>query len=193
MFPRVGGPRRLAGVSILVILTWITILWIFLPLDSPIFSWFRLTTSKVFDIFRSSNDDERLLLEQPGRFPFADGEVAYIVKTGYGTLERVAALLEASKSIGTGSKYAEDNLLVVGDFATDFDFEGRKVVIHDMVAAVLEHDAMVKTPVKNTERLYQYGNMTMAIKDGRKKEAEQFSKAVGWELDALKARHPHTS
>lgn len=164
-----------------------------MPLDSPIFSWFRLTTSKVFDIFRSPNDDERLLLEQPGRFPFADGEVAYIVKTGYGTLERVPALLEASKRIGMGSKYAEDNILVVGDFATDFDFEGRKIVIHDMVAAALEHDAVVKTPVKNTERLYQYGNMTLAIKDGRKKEAEQFSKAVGWELDALKARHPHTS
>ncbi|KAK7744942.1 hypothetical protein SLS53_003175 [Cytospora paraplurivora] len=177
MFPRVGGPRRLAGISVLVIFTWISVLWIFLPLDSPLFSWFRLTTSKVFDIFRSPNGDERLLLEQPGRFPFADGEVAYIVKTGYGTLERVPALLEASKSIGTGSKYAEDNFLVVGDFATEFDFQGRSIVIHDMVAAVLQHDAVVKTPVKNTERLYQYGNMTLAIKDGRKKEAEEYSKA----------------
>ncbi|KUI60041.1 Glycoprotein-N-acetylgalactosamine 3-beta-galactosyltransferase 1 [Cytospora mali] len=186
MFPRVMGPRRLAGITTLVFLIWIIILWISLPFDSPILSWLRLATSKVFEVFRSPNDDERLLLEQPGRFPFADDEVAYIVKTGYGTLERVPALLEASRRIVKGSEYEDDNILVVGDFATEFDFQGKTVVIHDMVAAVMEHDAVVKTPIKSTERAYKYGNMTLAIKDGRKKDAEQYSKAVGWDLDALK-------
>lgn len=186
MFPRVAGPRRLAGITTLVFLTWITVLWIYLPVDSLLLSWVRLNTSKVSSVFRGPTDDERLLLERPGRFPFADDEVAYIVKTGYGTQERVPALLEASRNIGTGSKYSDDNILVVGDFATEFDFEGKTVVIHDMVAAAMEHEAVVKTPAKSTERMHKYGNMTLAIKDGRKKEAEQYSKAVGWELDALK-------
>ena len=186
MFPRVAGPRRLAGITVLVFLTWLAVLWISLPYDSTVLSWLRLRTSILFSFFRSPTDDERLLLERPGRFPFADDEVAYIVKTGYGTQERVPALLEASRSIGTGSKYAEDNILVVGDFAAELDVEGKTVVIHDMVAAAMEHEAVVKMPVKNTERWYKYGNMTLAIKEGRKTEAEQYSKAVGWELDALK-------
>lgn len=186
MFPRLAGPRRLAGITIIVLLTWLTVLWISLPFDSPILSWIRLTTSKFFRVLRSPNDDEKLLLEQPGRFPFTDDEVAYIVKTGYGTQERVPALLEASWRVRARSEYEQDNILLVGDFNAEFDFQGKTVVIHDMVAAAMEHDAVIKTSNKNTERAYKYGNMTLAIKDGKKKEAEEYSKAVGWELDALK-------
>lgn len=186
MFPRVAGPRRLAGITLLVLLAWTVALWIFLPYDNPFILFLQFTTSRFASFFRSSTDDERLLLEKPGRFPFTDDEVAYIVKTGYGTQERVPALLDASKSIGTGSKYAEDNILVVGDFAGDLDFQGRPVVVHDMVAAVMEHEAVVAMPVKNTERMQKYGNMTLAITEGKLEEAEQYSKAVGWELDALK-------
>lgn len=186
MFPRLAGPRRLAGIAIIVLLTWITVLWVSLPFDSPILSWLRLRTSKLFGALRSPNDDERLLLELPGRFPFTDEEVAYIVKTGYGTQERVPALLEASWRTRARSEYEEDNILLVGDFTAEFVSQGRTVVIHDMVAAAMEHDAVVKTTNKNTERAYKYGNMTLAIKDGKKKEAEEYSKAVGWELDALK-------
>lgn len=143
-------------------------------------------TAKAFGIIRSPNDDERLLLEQPGRYPFTDDEVAYIVKTGYGTQERVPALLEALWRTRARHEDEEDNILLVGDFATEFDFHGTTVVIHDMVAAAMEHDAVIKTSVKNTERSYKYGNMTLAIKDGKKKDAEEYSKAVGWDLDALK-------
>lgn len=186
MFPRVAGPRRLAGITVLVFLTWMAVLWISLPYDSTVLSWLRLRTSIIFSVFRSPTSDERLLLERPGRFPFADNEIAYIVKTGYGTQERVPALLEASSNMGPGSKYVEDNTLVVGDFASQLEIEGKTVVIHDMVAAALEHEVVIRMPVRNTERLNKYGNMTLAIKDGRKKEAEQYAKAVGWELDALK-------
>lgn len=186
MFLRLGGPRRLGGIAIIVLLTWVTVLWISLPFDSSVLSWIRLMTAKAFGIIRSPNDDERLLLEQPGRFPFTDDEVAYIVKTGYGTQERVPALLEASWRTRARHEDEEDNILLVGDFATELKFQGRTIVIHDMVAAAMEHDAVVKTSVKNTERSYKYGNMTLAIKDGKKKEAEEYSKAVGWDLDALK-------
>lgn len=188
MFLRLGGPRRLGGIAIIVLLTWLTVLWISLPFDSSVLSWIRLMTAKAFGIIRSPNDDERLLLEQPGRFPFTDDEVAYIVKTGYGTQERVPALLEASWRARARheDEDEDDNILLVGDFATELNFQGRTIVIHDMVAAAMEHDAVVKTSVKNTERSYKYGNMTLAIKDGKKKEAEEYSKAVGWDLDALK-------
>lgn len=186
MFPRVAGPRRLAGMAFLVFLAWSLILWIFLPYDNPIILFVQFTTSKVLSIFRSPTADERLLLERPGQFPFTDEEVAYIVKTGYGTQGRVPALLEASKSIGVGHKYEEDNILIVGDFATEFDFQGKKLLIHDMVAAVMEHEAVTKLTTNKTERMQKYENMTMAIQQGRKEEAEQYSKAVGWELDALK-------
>lgn len=186
MFPRVAGPRRLAGMALLVFLTWTVALWIFLPFDSPFILFLQFTTSRLASLFRSSADDERLLLERPGRFPFTDDEVAYIVKTGYGTQERVPALLEATRAIGAGRKYEEDNLLVVADFAGDLDILGRPVVVHDMVEAVMKHDAVLKTPVKNTDRMQKYGNMTLAITEGRTEEATQYSKAVGWELDALK-------
>lgn len=186
MFPRLAGPRRLAGMVFLVFLTWTLVLWIFLPYDHPFILFLQFTTSKVLGIFRSPTADERLLLENPGRFPFTDEEVAYIIKTGYGTQERVPALLEASRSIGTATKYEEDNILIVGDFATEFDFKGNKFAIHDMVAAVMEHEAVKTTETKNTERMQKYENMTLAIQEGRKEEAEQFSKIVGWELDALK-------
>lgn len=186
MFPRVAGPRRLAGMTLLVFLTWFFVLWIFLPYDNPFILFLQFTTSRVLSIFRSPTADERLLLEKPGQFPFTDDEVAYIVKTGYGTQDRVPALLEASKSIGTGRKYDEANILIVGDFAMEFEFRGRKVAIHDMVAAVMDHEAVQTTETKNMERMQKYENMTLAIQQGRKEEAAQFSKTVGWELDALK-------
>lgn len=188
MFPRIAGPRRLAGMALVVFLTWFLVLWIFLPYDNPFILFLQFTTSKVLAVFRSPTADERLLLEKPGQFAFTDEEVAYIVKTGYGTQERVPALLEASKSIGTGRKYGEDNILIVGDFATEFDFQGKKMVIHDMVAAVMENEAVKNKETKNTERMQKYENMTLAIQEGRKEEAEQFSKTVGWELDALKVQ-----
>lgn len=189
MFPRIAGPRRLLCFTILVFLFLTTVIWISLPFDSLVLSWVRLRTAQAFEMFRSPNDDEKLLFERPGRFPFADDEIAYIVKTGYGTLERVPALLEASRGVGAGSKYQDDNILLVGDFATEFDLNGRTVVVHDMVAAAMEHDAVVKTAAKNSERMHKYGNMTLALKEGRKKEAEEYAKAVGWELDALKVGH----
>lgn len=184
MFPRVAGPRRLVGTALLVLLVWFAIAWMFLPYDSPILSFLRLTSSKAFGTFRSPNADERLLLELPGQFPFTDEEVAYIVKTGYGTQERVPALLEASGGLKAGSEYG-DNILVVGDFATTLELKGKTVLIHDVVAAAIEHEA-VKAQIQSTERIFKYGNMTLAIKEGRKEDAEHSSKAVGWELDALK-------
>lgn len=185
MFPRVAGPRRLALVTGLVLLVWFTIAWMFLPYDSPFFSFLRLTSSKVSGTFRSPNADERLLLELPGQFPFTDEEVAYIVKTGYGTQERVPALLEASGALKGESEYG-DNILVVGDFSTTLELKGRTVPIHDVVAAAIEREDVVKTQIHGTERIQKYGNMTLAIQQGRKEDAEQSSKNVGWELDALK-------
>lgn len=186
MFPRVAGPRRLAGMTLLVFGAWTVALWIFLPPDNPFVLFLQFTTSRFASVFRSPTDDERLLLERPGRFPFTDDEVAYIVKTGYGTQERVPALLEATRAIGAGSKYDEDNILVVADFTGELEIMGRPVVVHDMVEAVMKHDAIVKTPLENTARMQKYGNMTLAITEGRTEEATQYSKAVGWELDALK-------
>lgn len=187
MFLRVARPRRLAGQTLLILLIWTVALWIFLPYDNPLILFLQFTSSRLSRLFHSSADDERLLLEHPGSFPFSDDEVAYIIKTGYGTQERVAALLEASKNTSVGTdKYAEDNILVVGDFAGALQFQGRPVVVHDMVSVVMEHDAVVNTDMNNTERIRKYRHMTLAIQEGRKEEAESYSKAVGWELDALK-------
>ncbi|PSR79123.1 hypothetical protein BD289DRAFT_442893 [Coniella lustricola] len=187
MFPRVAGPRRLAGISLLVLLTWIVVLWIVLPYDNSLVLFMQFSSSRLAALFRSSTDDERLVLDSPGLFPFTEEEVAYVVKTGYGTQERLPALLEASKSIGTGTKYAEDNILVVGDFAGKFEFQGRPIVIHDMVAAAVENEAILgATQTRDTDRMQKYRNMTAAIQNGDKEEAARYSKAVGWELDALK-------
>jgi hypothetical protein len=173
-------------VAGLVLLVWFAIAWMFLPYDSPFFSFLRLTSSKVSGTFRSPNADERLLLELPGQHPFTDEEVAYIVKTGYGTQERVPALLEASGALlKAGSEYG-DNVLVVGDFATTLELKGRTVPIHDVVAAAIDHEDVVKTEIQGTERIQKYRDMTLAIQQGRKGDAEQLSKAVGWDLDALK-------
>ncbi|KAG8170173.1 hypothetical protein KVR01_000918 [Diaporthe batatas] len=185
MFPRVAGPQRLALAAGLVLLVWFAIAWMFLPYDSPLFSFLRLTSSKVSGSFRPPDADERLLLELPGQYPFTDEEVAYIVKTGYGTQERVPALLEASGALKPGGEYG-DNILVVGDFATTLELKGRTVAIHDVVAAAIEHEAVVETQIQSTERLQKYRDMTHAIEQGRKEDAEQSSKAAGWELDALK-------
>ncbi|CAN8098709.1 unnamed protein product [Discula destructiva] len=187
MFPRVAGLRRLVGITLLVSLALTVAFWIFLPYDNPFILFLQFTSARVAVSFHSSADDERLLLEKPGRFPFADDEVAYIVKTGYGTQERVPALLEASQSIGVGTdKYEDDNMIVVGDFAGELDFQGRKVAVHDMVAAVMEHQAVLNTEMHNSERQRKYREMTLAIQEGRREEAVKYSKAVGWELDALK-------
>lgn len=186
MFPRVAGPRRLAGISLVVLLLWTVVLWLLLPLNSPFVLFLQFTSSRFASLFRSPTDDERLLLGSPGAFPFADNEIAYIVKTGYGTQERVAALVEATKAIGAGTKYDDHNILVVADFAGNLDILGSKVVVHDVVEAVMKHDSVVQTPVKNVERIQKYGNMTLAITEGRIEEATRYSQAVGWELDALK-------
>lgn len=186
MWPRVAGPRRLIGTTFVVLVVWTVVLWIFLPYDNPVLLLFRFVAQKTFSFLRVPFDDERWLYELP-EFPVdLSKDVALVIKTGYGTQERVPALFDALDMVY--QKEDDDNILVVGDFSKQYELNGREIVIHDMVAAVMGDKRL--RGVRHMDRFYKYGNMTAAIKKGNKKQAKDIAKKVGWELDALKVRSP---
>ena len=188
MWPRVAGPRRLVGTALFFFIVWTAVLWVLLPYDNPVLLLLRFVSQKALSFLRVPFDDETWLYELP-EFPVdLSSDVALVIKTGYGTQERVPALFDA---LGVAyQKEDANNILVVGDFSAHYQHNGQKLIVHDMVAAVMQNERL--KGIKHMDRLYKYGNMSAAIMKGNKKEAKDIAKKVGWELDALKVGRQNT-
>ncbi|KAK3997539.1 glycoprotein-N-acetylgalactosamine 3-beta-galactosyltransferase [Cladorrhinum sp. PSN332] len=156
--------------------------WIILPYDSVI----RLAVRWNLLQLRSSltpRTSENWVFSTRPQFPVDLGEdVLVILKTGYGTRDRVPAWLEALRD---GNEFRD--VLVIADYEGEgeqFEWKGQKLKVHDMVRRSLEHKTMKGS--EGHQRVGKYKSFKDAVESGDQETAMKLSRKFGWELDALK-------
>ncbi|KAE8364999.1 hypothetical protein BDV27DRAFT_127518 [Aspergillus caelatus] len=174
----VSRPMRV----LLYLVALVLLLCIVLPYDHPIRLSARFNV-KAFGAAFTSYLGGRWWFSERSTFPVVlSDDVAVLMKSGFGTKDRIAAWLEAHEQ----DRF--NNLLLVGDFATPsgqlFSYNGRRLPVFDLVAWMLEKgylSAELAHP-----RLMKHSNLSAAISNGDTEIAKELSKSFGWELDALK-------
>lgn len=163
------------------------LLWsIVIPLDSPI----RLAV--YFNVARARaaiQPDRDAYLGQPARYPLnVTGDVGYLVKTGFGTRDRVPRQLAAFAR--TGGLLGEEgrDFVVVGDWTTvnDTDAALVGVQVYDAIRLVIDHK--LGAAHEGAPRVAKYRKLQEAIARGDDATALDIGRRFGWELDALKVR-----
>lgn len=174
--------KRLFFLALTIFLTYHLAKLIFPP-DNPLLlaiHWLQVCLSS---IFTSTSETDARILASSGPHP-ADfvSRVGILVKTGYGTRERLPAQLEAH---GLG-KWDPERVVVVGDFAREVELSGGKGYVRDAVGELTEY--LTPMGLENEPRLRKYRALWEAIKYGHEEAAQEIGANVGWELDALKVR-----
>ena len=153
-------------------------LFVLLPYDSAVLSFFRFSTQRTISFLGQPFRDEEWVFHRPD-FPVdLEADVALVLKTGYGTQERIGMQLDA---LGPGH---DDSLILIADFSGEYNHSGRTIPIRDMVAATT--GSPFRGAVAGLERVEKHSRLAAAIKAGKGSEAVQLAKTMGWELDVLK-------
>ena len=109
-------------------------------------------------------------------------DVGLLIKTGYGTQNRVVAQMNAMGLEGT-----RQAVIVVGNFNTTLEGDGWNVDVTDVIGKMLRHPDNAK--LKEMPRAERYYELHEAIDSGNEERAKEISKESGWDLDALKVLH----
>ncbi|ROV88267.1 hypothetical protein VSDG_09048 [Cytospora chrysosperma] len=156
-----------------------------LPYDNFVRLSIRFNIHRILSVVTEPFLSERWLYEAP-EFPVDwPHDVAIILKTGYGTMERAVAWFEALP-MGINP----ESILVVGDFDFELKLGGEvplSVKVHDVVAEVLENRPCLQSRYgPSCPRVEKYRNLKAAISAGEDELARNLSGSFGWELDAVK-------
>lgn len=162
-------------------------LWATLPYDNAIRLSMPSNTYRILSLVTGPFINERWLYEEP-EFPVDwPHDVAIILKTGYGTVERAVAWFEAMPMA-----INPENILVVGDFDFKLELRGEMplaVKVHDVVAEVLERRPCLQSRYEPLcSRSEKYRSLKAAISAEEDELARNLSGSFGWELDAVKVR-----
>lgn len=173
---------RLVASTTLVFL----FLWATLPYDNAVRLSVRFNVHRALSLVPGPFTRERWLYEEP-MFPVNWAhDVAIILKTGYGTQERVGAWFEA-----LSAAINPEGVLVVGDFDSTLELGGTpslgSVRVHDVVAEVLDGEPHPQCKAEGScPRVGKYRALSAAISAGEDDLARNLSGKFGWELDAVK-------
>ncbi|KAL1836238.1 hypothetical protein VTJ49DRAFT_5400 [Mycothermus thermophilus] len=173
--PAVG--LGLAAVFILLLL------WTLLPYDNTVRLAIRWNVKQLRETLLPAPSERWVYAPQP-RHPIDVGrDVLVIVKTGYGTRERVPAWLEA---LPEASLFRD--IMVIADSEGDVRFavEGlpvQKLHVFDAVGHSLRQHLGA---FRGHPRVNKYQQLAEAIYRGDEALALQHCRAFGWELDAMK-------
>ncbi|ROW17712.1 hypothetical protein VPNG_00916 [Cytospora leucostoma] len=157
-----------------------------LPYDNAVRLSVRFNVHRALSLVPGPFIKERWLYEEP-MFPVNWAhDVAIILKTGYGTQERVGAWFEALPAA-----INRESVLVVGDFDSTLKLGGKpalgSVRVHDVVAEVLEREDHPQCRAEDScPRVEKYRTLNAAISAGEDELARNLSRRFGWELDAVK-------
>lgn len=157
--------------------------WLVLPYDNTVRLAFRFNFKRLRAAWASRPSERWVFAAQP-EFPVDLGrDVLVILKTGYGTRERVPAWLH---SLGDTSEFRD--ILVIADYASQpgdhFSFRDQQLPVHDMVRQSLAHPTL--SARQSHPRVLKYGQLAEAVAHGNDELGRELSKSFGWELDALK-------
>ena len=151
-----------------------------IPYDSPIRLAIRFNVSTFFSAAWPHFTNQQWASQRPRFSVNLSNDVAFIVKSGFGTKERIPAWLESHEQ-----QNDLRNILLVGDFTSEpgYSYNAQKLPVYDPVASMLDRGMF---PDTLHPRLLKYSNMSAAITSGDTNLARSLSKSFGWELDALK-------
>ncbi|PHH85209.1 hypothetical protein CDD83_752 [Cordyceps sp. RAO-2017] len=172
--------RRIAPVALALALA-LSIWYVAQPLDSPARLALRFNLGRL--AAKAVGGDG--WLRGPARHRLdLRSDVGYIIKTGYGTRDRLPEQLEA---LGHGILGDEGRgFLVVGDWTTVNETDGRRlgVDVHDAVRMVME--TKIDDEFAEHPRFSKYRSLQGTVAAGDEDKAKLLGQTYGWELDALK-------
>ncbi|GAO19997.1 uncharacterized protein UV8b_02063 [Ustilaginoidea virens] len=181
---RLSSRRRWSQVGILILII-STVWYMAQPPDSPIVLAVSFNVSRLRSAL--AHGDRDAWLRKPGSYPVhLPSEVGCLIKTGYGTRDRVGEQLAALGVKGGVLGDEGRDFLVVGDWTNGNGSSGpqRGWQVHDAVRLVMESE--VGRRYSQHPRLQKYRSLQGAVEAGDTDKAEKLGKTFGWELDALK-------
>lgn len=155
------------------------------PYDSRVRSFFRFQHNVVEDYVQETYPSDSWLFDAP-QYPVDPvQDFGIIIKTGYGTRDRVPGTLHA---LGNQSLFADT--IITQDFPVtkghknDNKLGNKEVPTIDIVGWNIERGAMNST--EHLERMQKYQTLAGAVESEEWQLADGLGKENGWELDALK-------
>ncbi|KAL2269007.1 hypothetical protein VTJ83DRAFT_3853 [Remersonia thermophila] len=176
-----GRPAVGLGLAAAVVL----LLWALLPYDNTLRLAVWWNAKRLREALLPAPSERWAHDDAPPRHPLDVGrDVLVIVKTGYGTRDRVPAWLEA---LPEASRFRD--IMVIADSEGDVMFaapgapEEQKLHVYDAVGhSIRQHLAAFR----GHPRVRKYQQLAEAIYRGDEALALQHCRAFGWELDAMK-------
>jgi hypothetical protein len=176
-------PRKIIRQLSIVVVAFLALLiltWSFLPNDNVVYLAVRFNFGRLLGLARGSGTGKDAWLWRRAKYPLdLKRDVGLLIKTGYGTRQRVPAQLQA---FGLDLK-DESDFVVVGDFTQLNRTEGEPL-IYDAVGGLLNEKAVSR--LENSPRFAKYQHLNAAIEEGHEERAKDLGRSFGWELDALK-------
>lgn len=170
-------------IVILTIFGLFLAVYVLSPYDSALRSALRWQTTIASDFVQHKYPDDKWLFKDQ-KYPIdPTQDVAIILKTGFGTRDRVPNVLAA-----LGNETFDNNILLVQDYPVNrrkpyVTASGNNVPTIDVIGWMLEKK--LSTHIKS-ERLTKYNLLFDAIEAEDYFMADTLAKGNGWELDAMK-------
>ena len=180
--PLLQGPRfaQRLGFTVVVafFLTCFLITWL-LPSDSTVKSLIRFHWHRTSGYFSTPLNEQKWIFDADQYPVNFHNDVGLLIKTGYGTQDRVLPQMEAMGLDGT-----RNAVVVVGNFNGTLEGNGIKVEVIDVIEKLLSEPWV--GAMKETPRAERYYEMHDAIADGNDEKAKAIAHESGWDLDVLK-------
>lgn len=178
-------PPRQAAIAVIGAL-FITVFAfnLMLPSDNDFRSMIRFNWQRTQGYFRQPLNEQQWIFEKQAYPVSFHDDVGLLIKTGYGTQDRVLSQMEAM-----GLEGSRNAVIVVGNFNDTLEDKslgqmGVKVNVVDIVGKVLAEDKM--QDFAEEPRAVKYRELQEAIRSGDETKARGISKESGWDMDALK-------
>ena len=133
---------------------------------------------------------EKLLSRQPPYPVNLAADVALIIKSGFGTKDRLQGSLQFLQEDGPHFS----SIILVGDFATrpgqHYNCNGVELPVYDVIRMTID-SATIAQPADLPPKLDKYARLQEAISKDDVDLARTLSNEFGWELDAMKVFPPN--
>lgn len=191
-FPERNGIRSCSRLTrfqkiALAVFTVIFVSYHITPYDSRARAFFRFQQNNVEDYIQNNYPSDSWLFRKQWYPIDPDQDIGIILKTGYGTKNRVEAALQAL----SGESFFGDTV-VVQDFPVmvkeqNYNFtNGKEIPVIDIIGWNLERGNLNGT--KHLERMGKYKHLAEAIEAEEWVLSDGIGKDMGWELDSMKVR-----
>jgi len=176
---RLSRPRLLLLTILIPCL--LLVAYLLTPFDSSFRAFYRFHRTTV----QGHLGNQYAWISSVGRYPVDfKRDLGVIIKTGYGTRQRVPKLLAALAD----EEFIVDTI-IVQDYPAGLEAgyawpDGSAVPTIDAIGWLVQNDLLKEQ--EHSERLSKYASVVEAIQAQDWGHAEELARIVGWELDAMK-------